>query len=364
VYQCFFWRKYKTKYPLIFSEKQIKKRLSIYLSFLNLMHLDILRYSSPSSPTINQLKQSSLLFDDDLDEIANQMKNLNIQAIRDGDPEFPAKCKEMTPQPYILYYQWDISLLQRPILGIVWPRQPSIYAGKILDRLFKVVDRYDLVTVSGLAPGIDQLAHRLSIEKGIPTIAILGWGLGEYLQKSERHLISSIVENWGLVISEFRLFQTPETYTFPQRNRIIAGLSDVLFLPEAGKKSGSLITVDFAHKMWRPIYGTPYDICSTQSQGLHEQMEAGVIQPIFHFESMLSQHFTSKGISHISPKTTVDLSPHESLVFGCLRKAKVCSLEYLTALTQSSPSMLLGTISLLELKKLIIQTSPGIYSPC
>ena len=326
------------------------------------MHLDILRYSSPSSPTISQLKKSTSLFDDDLDSIANQMKNLDIQAIRDGDPEFSSKFKEMTPQPYILYYQGDISLLQRPTLGIVWPRQPSIYAGKILDRLFKVVDRYDLVTVSGLASGIDQLAHRLSIEKGIPTIAVLGWGLGEYLSKSERHLIASIVEHGGLVISEFRLFQTPETYTFPQRNRIIAGLSDALFLPEAGKKSGSLITVDFAHKMGRSIYGTPYDICSVESQWLHEQMELGIIKPIFHFESMLTHHFSLKTQKSHKKLTPLDLSPQESLIFNCFRKTKECSLDYLSSLTNTPPSSILGSISLLEIKKLIVQISPGIYS--
>lgn len=326
------------------------------------MHLDILRYSSPSSPTISQLKTATSLFDDDLDSVANQMENLGIQAIRDGDPQFSSKFKEMTPQPYILYYQGDISLLQRRTLGIVWPRQPSIYAGKVLDRLFKIVDRYDLVTVSGLAPGIDQLAHRLSIEKGIPTIAVLGWGLGEYLQKSERHLIASIVEHGGLVISEFRLFQTPETYTFPQRNRIIAGLSDALFLPEAGKKSGSLITVDFAHKMGRPIYGTPYDICSTQSQWLHEQMEAGVIKPIFHFETMLTQHFSLKNKKSHKKLLPLDLSPQESLIINCFHKASVCSLEYLSSLTNTTPSNILSSISLLEIKNLIIQTSPGIYS--
>ncbi|MEI6425742.1 MAG: DNA-processing protein DprA [Candidatus Absconditabacteria bacterium] len=326
------------------------------------MHLDILRYSSSSSPTINQLKKATSLFDDDLDEVENQMKSLGIQAIRDGDPEFPVKCKEMTPQPYILYYQGDISLLQRPILGIVGPRQPSIYAGKILDRLFKTIDRYNLVTVSGLAPGIDQLAHRLSIKKGIPTIAVLGGGLGEYLQKSDRHLIASIVENGGLVISEFRLFQTPENYTFPQRNRIIAGLSDVLFLPEAGKKSGSLITVDFAHKIGRPIYGTPYDICSIESQGLHQQMELGIVKPVFEFESMFKRHFSSKKTKIIQKQISIDLSSDESLVLQCLQKAKTCSLQYISNFTKCSYISLLGTITLLELKQLIIQISPGIYS--
>ena len=328
------------------------------------MNIDILRYSSASSPTITQLKTSSPLFDQDTEYVAKQMEKLNIKGICDMDPEFPTKSKDMVPNPYILYYQWDISLLQRPILGIVWPRQPSIYAGKVLDRLFKAADRYNIVTISGLATGVDQLAHRLSIEKGIPTIAVLWGGLWWYLQRSSRHLIASIVENGGLVISEFRLFQQPETYTFPQRNRIIAWLSDALFLPEAGKKSGSLITVDFANKMGRPLYGTPSDIFSVQSQWLHEQMDLGRVKPIFSFDAMLAQHFSVKKTKPKSEQIPTNLSSSESLIIRCLHQSKACSLEYLSTMTESSMTSLLGTITLLELKQLITQTTPGVYSLC
>jgi dynactin complex subunit len=93
-------------------------------------------------------------------------------------------------------------------------------------------------------------------------------------------------------------------------------------------------------------------------------MELGIVKPVFHFESMLTRYFSLKTQKLQKKKLPIDLSPHESLVFSCFRKAKVCSLEYLTALTQSSPSSLLGIISLLELKQLIVQTSPGVYSVC
>ena len=106
-----------------------------------------------------------------------------------------------------------------------------------METLFTHVHNYELVTISGMAKGIDQLCHTLSIEHSLPTIAVLGGGLGRYSKRPERMMIQKIVDTGGLVLSEFRLGDQPTNYSFPQRNRIIAGISDVLFLPEAGKKS-------------------------------------------------------------------------------------------------------------------------------
>lgn len=181
------------------------------------------------------------------------------------------------------------------------------------------------------------------------------------MERPERHLIASIVASGGLVISEFRLFQQPETYTFPQRNRIIAGLSDALFLPEASKKSGSLITVDFAHQMGIPIYGTPYDIYSPQSQGLHEQMELGIVKPIFDAKSLFVQHFSLKKTPPKRQVSLQNLTDPESQLLKHLSKINSCNIESLSKISQLPLISLLSTITLLELKQLVIQEMPGVY---
>lgn len=104
---------------------------------------------------------------------------------------------------------------------------------------------YDVVSVSGFARGIDQKAHQLSLH-GIPTIAILWWGLSHYLRGADRHFLEKIVDNGWLVLSEFKLWFTPTKWSFPQRNKLIAMISQMLFLPEAREKS-CLITAEFAH---------------------------------------------------------------------------------------------------------------------
>lgn len=123
-------------------------------------------------------------------------------------------------------------------------------------------------------------------------------------------MIEQIVAAGGLVISEYKLGERPTHYTFPQRNRLIAGLSDVVFLPEAGAKSGSLITVDYAIAMKKPVYATPNSIFSPISAGILDYIEKGTITPIFDLTKMLSMHFIStKKTSR--PQTTVTLTPQE-----------------------------------------------------
>ena len=135
-----------------------------------------------------------------------------------------------------------------------------------MEELFRVLPQYDIVTISGLAPGVDTMCHEMSILANIPTIAVLGGGLQYFLKSGNREFIHKIVDNGGLVLSEFDLDKQPERYTFPQRNRIVAGLSECVFLPEAGEKSGSLITADFARQVHKPVYGVPSSIFSSSSR--------------------------------------------------------------------------------------------------
>ena len=107
-------------------------------------------------------------------------------------------------------------------------------------------------------------------------------------------MIHKIIDNGWLVLSEFKLNSKPERYTFPQRNRIVAGLSELVFLPEASEKSGSLITVDFARQMHKDVYGAPSSIFSPTSQWLHKYMQQWLITPVVQRDWMLGKYFGRK----------------------------------------------------------------------
>ena len=167
-----------------------------------------------------------------------------------------------------------------------------------------------------------------------------------------------------MVLSEFKLSQRPETYTFPQRNRIIAGLSDIVFLPEAGKKSGSLITVEFAEKMGKPIYGTPNDLFSPQGAGLHELMSKGRIRMVSSIETMLSTHFYKK--TEALPKDTQleDLLPQEQKIVEWLMQKQEVDIQQCIVDLQINQDDLLVSLTHLEMENLVYQSFPGTYRVC
>lgn len=203
--------------------------------------------------------------------------------------------------PYIVYAKWNIDLLNKNICAMVWPRKYSPYANQVMESLFVHLWEYDVVTISGLADGVDKMCHEMSLQSNIPTIAVLGGWLKHYMSWRDRELIQKIIDHGWLVLSEFKLNSKPERYTFPQRNRIVAGLSDMVFLPEASEKSGSLITVDFARQMHKDVYGTPNSIFSSTSQWLHQYMQQWLITPVVNWEWMLGKYFWKK-INDFQPK--------------------------------------------------------------
>jgi len=121
------------------------------------------------------------------------------------------------------------------------------------------------------------------------------------------------------VISEYKLGEKPSKYTFPQRNRLIAGLSDILFLPEAGEKSGSLITVDAALAMHTPVYATPGSIFAATSAGILKRIAQGDVKPIVDISGFLDTHFTKPTISS-RPPTKLDLTDEEHHIIACLSR--------------------------------------------
>lgn len=297
-----------------------------------------------------------------IDQTEQYLNKQGINRFIRGEADYHYKCLSIPSKPHILYYQGNIDLLNKAILGIVGPRIPSEYGKKVVSQLLSYAKDFDLVTISGLADGIDSLCYQWSIENNIPTIAVLGWGFHYFIRNRSQEL-QAIVGNWGLIISEFQLGYKPTNYSFPQRNRIIAGLSDYLFVPEASEKSGSLITVDFAIKAHKPIFATPNDIYNLHSTGVNKYISEHKIQAIYHIPHFIESYFHKKN-DNIKKKSekiyTQDLDTAESLIINSLEE-KSSSVEQLLTKTGLSISLLSSYLSILELKWLIKQPSNGIY---
>jgi DNA processing protein len=198
-----------------------------------------------------------------------------------GDIGYPEKLKEIDDSPLVLYYQGDITLLQQydTCLTVIGSRNNSKYSEMVMEQILPECISDGLVVVSGLAEGVDGLAHKTAIAKSGKTIAVIGSGLDDqnFYPKSNLKLRTQIIDTRGLILSEYPIGTAPKTYHFPQRNRILAALSPVLWVVEASIKSGSMTTVRFAEKYNKKILTNPGNLLVDQCSGNIELMKQGAV---------------------------------------------------------------------------------------
>ena len=189
--------------------------------------------------------------------------------------EYPDSLRRIYNPPQILYCIGDVELLKCFSIGIVGCRGSSSYGNKIAKIFSSKLSEKGVCIISGLAIGIDKVAHEGAIKNIGKTIAVLGSGIDVIYPKENEELYNKIIENGGLIISEFEPGTPPSKYTFPKRNRIISGLSSGIVVIEAKQKSGTMITVEYALEQGKNVYVIPGNIDSLNSVGTNALIKQG-----------------------------------------------------------------------------------------
>ncbi|WP_338452037.1 DNA-processing protein DprA [Niallia oryzisoli] len=221
---------------------------------------------------------------------ASILEDLNSQRIRENilqyeqnhigivtifDHEYPLLLKETYKPPWVLYAKGDLSLLSaKKRLAVVGSRQATAFGIKSIELLFPELIKHQAVIVSGLAAGIDAEAHKTAIRYGGRTIGIIAGGFGHIYPEQNEHLAKGMMLR-QLVLSEYPPHARPQKWHFPMRNRIIAGISHGTLIIEAKKRSGSLITADYALHEGREVFAVPGHILSPYSVGTNELIQQG-----------------------------------------------------------------------------------------
>lgn len=204
--------------------------------------------------------------------LKQQLREKGIQTVTILEDAYPEMLREIYDPPYILFAKGNIKLLKRPMFGIVGSRKATSYSKKSLELLIPGLK--NLVIVSGLAYGADDMAHRTSINNNIQTIGVLAFGHDIHYPKTTEKTRMEI-ENKGLTISEYPPHSKIEKWKFVGRNRLIAGLSMGVLVTEAEEKSGSLITLDMAMNENRIAMCLPGNITSPYSKGTNTRIQEG-----------------------------------------------------------------------------------------
>lgn len=201
-----------------------------------------------------------------INDIISLTKEKNCGFIIRGDAEYPEALEEIDVPPAILYYKGDVGLLKTNCLGVVGTREPSRYGRDYTEKFVEVLAKCSLTIVSGMARGVDSVAHRTALQNDGKTIAVLGCGIDIVYPANNVQLYDDIARD-GLIISEYPIGTPSLAYNFPERNRIISGLSRGVLITEAGLKSGSLITAEYAIKQNRELFVIPSALNSPRGQG-------------------------------------------------------------------------------------------------
>ncbi len=274
------------------------------------------------------------------------------------DEQYPRALRHIGDPPVFLMYRGDLSLTEQPCLAIVGTREMSSYGKRVTQTMVPDVVRAGMITVSGLAYGIDREVAEETLHAEGKTIAVLGHGLAMIHPRQHAQLAEDIVEQGGLLLSEYALDEQPNQYTFPARNRIIAGLSLATVVIEAGKQSGSLITADLALEYGRDVFAVPGDIFDPTFEGSHALIAGSRAKLVTSAQDILRE------LGVVAPETrTKDPdaafdSMEEELLYHALTTMPQ-SPDDLSTKIKLDAAIMSATLTVLELKGLVKNVGGG-----
>jgi DNA processing protein len=253
-----------------------------------------------------------------LDEEMARIHAIGFKVISWDSEEYPIRLKEIDSPPPVLYTWGELDPNDRWAVAIVGTRRMSSYGETITQELSSALAINGITVVSGMARGIDGVAHRTALARGGRTIAVLGSGLDQLYPPEHRRLAKEISKN-GAVITDYPLGTKPEARNFPPRNRIISGLALVVVIVEAGEGSGALITANFAAEQGREVFAVPGKIHSRTSIGTNQLIRDGAI-PLLSVEDVLEALnfdviIRQEVIDEFMPEDEVERMVYEKLSF-------------------------------------------------
>lgn len=212
----------------------------------------------------------------DTEKIKELCKKYGVSVLCHEDEYFPESLKKIDDAPLFLFAKGNFNALTRKSLAVVGTRSVTNEGKWACDHLLPDLIKAGFTIVSGMAAGIDTIAHKSALENGGATIAFWGTGLDLIYPSANKNLATDIMKS-GVIFSEFPFGTPPARYNFPRRNRLVSGYSDGVLIVEGKEKSGSLITADFAMEQGKDVFAVPGPIRSPLSRGPHKLIKEGAI---------------------------------------------------------------------------------------
>lgn len=294
-------------------------------------------------------------------ELAFVRKN-GIQTFFITDPQYPKRLATCSDSPLLLFYKGNANLDATRVVAIVGTRKNTDYGMRITEELVDGLRSIEnILIVSGLALGIDAIAHKRCVLQGIATVGVMGHGLDRIYPANHKDLARQMVANGG-VLTEFSHGSNPDPSNFPMRNRIVAGMSDVTVVVESSKKGGALITAHMASSYNRDVLAYPGRINDTRSAGCNDLIRTNIAGMITKPEELpeLMNWIDKTKKKPIQKQLFINFSADEEKIVNVLQTKDQVHADELYHQTGLPNSMLAATLLQLEMQG-IIKTLPGKY---
>lgn len=290
-------------------------------------------------------------------EVEFVLKN-DIKVYYFQNKDYPERLKNCVDAPIIMYGKGNWESNPSKVISVVGTRNITDYGKDLLSRFFSDLKGLDIQVVSGLAYGVDVLAHRYCLKYNIPTIGVLGHGLDRIYPTTHRNVATKMIKQGGGILTEFRTETNPDRENFPQRNRIVAGITDATIVIESGQKGGSLITAHLANDYNRDVFAFPGNITSDYSIGCNKLIANDIAHLITSGKDLIDKMgWDVQEKTEIQRQLFTDLSLEEKAVVELMRDHPI-SVDNLSLKLEKPVSKLNSLLMGLEIRG-IVQAKPG-----
>jgi DNA processing protein len=278
------------------------------------------------------------------------------------DKNYPQRLLNCYDSPTLLFYKGEADLNASKIISIIGTRKHSEYGKHQAEKLIDELSSQNILVVSGMAYGIDAIAHKAALKNNLPTIGVLGHGLDQIYPPDHSNLAKDILKHGGGLITEFRSNTKPDKHNFPTRNRIVAGMSDATIVIETGEKGGSMITAELANGYNKDVFALPGRVTDHKSAGCNFLIRNNKAMLLTDAEELIEvmgwEEKSQKSGVRSQKELFIELSNDEKIIVDILKEKDLIHIDELNFKSGLSSSSMAAAILNLELQG-VVATLPG-----
>jgi DNA processing protein len=277
------------------------------------------------------------------------------------DKKYPQRLLNCYDSPTLLFYKGTADLNTSKIVAIVGTRTHTDYSKKITDKLVEDLSSQNILIVSGMAYGVDAIAHKAAIKNNLPTVGVLGHGLDQIYPPDHSGLAKDMLKHDGGLLTEFRSKTKPDKHNFPTRNRIVAGMSDATIVIESGIKGGSMVTAELANGYNKDVFAFPGKVTDSKSAGCNYLIKANkaiLLTDAQELIEMMGWEEKKKSKVKTQKEIFIELSKEEKIIIDILNEKETVHIDEINLRSGLSNSAIAVAILNLELQN-VVNGLPG-----